>query len=385
MVISNVANGLIAAGRRDAVNGDQLHSMQQQINGRMDGLEQRIDGQPQARATAAASTPSPSTEETAPAPETGGSPQIASTGEGDKPAPQPKPKQDDTPKPQVDTADLEKMLARANEYTDGAISAFERRLDKMDKRFNRMAAMSSAQSAMAMNTAGLATYNRLGAGVGSEGESAMAVGYQRVLNEKGSATFSSMVRSPTAVNAAWASAWASAGKPCGPGVVRVMNPAAPGSLPRDGNVQMGTRNYQLSHVLYLAGALSLLHLEPGPVDADERAVHRRSSAGAVVPVADAGRAAAARTPESRGAAHRRCLQRGDPSHRAGTPRGQHAGAPFTTPEEVRASTLRTMRVRQVMDSEVVWRLKADMLADIADYITARWVRPVRLPTDSRSI
>ncbi|HWV08796.1 MAG TPA: ESPR-type extended signal peptide-containing protein [Pseudomonas sp.] len=191
MVISNVANGLIAAGSRDAVNGGQLHSMQQQINGRMDGLEQRIDGQPQAHAMAAASTPSPSTEEIAPTPETSGSPQIASTGEGDKPAPQPKPKQDDTPKPQVDTAELEKMLARANEYTDGAISTFERRLDKMDKRFNRMAAMSSAQSAMAMNTAGLATYNRLGAGVGySEGESAMAVGYQRVLNEKGSATFS---------------------------------------------------------------------------------------------------------------------------------------------------------------------------------------------------
>ena len=191
MVISNVANGLIAAGSRDAVNGGQLHSMQQQLNGRMDGLEQRIDGQPQARATAAASTPSPSTEEIAPTPETGGSPQVASAGAGDKPAPQPKSKQDETPKPQVDTAELEKMLARANEYTDGAISTFERRLDKMDKRFNRMAAMSSAQSAMAMNTAGLATYNRLGAGVGySEGESAMAVGYQRVLNEKGSATFS---------------------------------------------------------------------------------------------------------------------------------------------------------------------------------------------------
>ncbi len=191
MVISNVANGLIAAGSRDAVNGGQLHSMQQQLNGRMDGLEQRIDDQPQARAMAAASTPSPSTEEIVPTPETSGSPQIASTGEGDKPTPQPKSKQDDMPKPQVDTADLEKMLARANEYTDGAISTFERRLDKMDKRFNRMAAMSSAQSAMAMNTAGLATYNRLGAGVGySEGESAMAVGYQRVLNEKGSATFS---------------------------------------------------------------------------------------------------------------------------------------------------------------------------------------------------
>lgn len=191
MVISNVANGLIAAGSRDAVNGGQLHSMQQQLNGRMDGLEQRIDDAPAPRALASSSVPKPQAEETPVVPEGKGSQQVASVGEGDRPTPQPKANKDDSPKPQVDTAELEKMLARANEYTDGAISNFERRLDKMDKRFNRMAAMSSAQSAMAMNTAGLATYNRLGAGVGySEGESAMAVGYQRVLNEKGSATFS---------------------------------------------------------------------------------------------------------------------------------------------------------------------------------------------------
>ncbi|ARQ91195.1 ESPR-type extended signal peptide-containing protein [Stenotrophomonas maltophilia] len=191
MVISNVANGLIAAGSRDAVNGGQLHSMQQQLNGRMDGLEQRIDDAPLPRALATSSVPKPQAEETPVVPEGKDSQQVASVGEGDKPTPQPKANKDDSPKPQVDTAELEKMLARANEYTDGAISNFERRLDKMDKRFNRMAAMSSAQTAMAMNTAGLATYNRLGAGVGySEGESAMAVGYQRVLNEKGSATFS---------------------------------------------------------------------------------------------------------------------------------------------------------------------------------------------------
>ena len=191
MVISNVANGLIAAGSREAVNGGQLHAAQQQLNGRIDGLEQRVDGQPQARAMATASA-APA-EEIMPSPEASGSPQVASAGEDASAAPQPKAKKDDSPAPtpQVDTAELEKMLARANEYTDGAISNFERRLDKMDKRFNRMAAMSSAQTAMAMNTAGLATYNRLGAGVGyAEGESAMAVGYQRVLNDKGSATFS---------------------------------------------------------------------------------------------------------------------------------------------------------------------------------------------------
>jgi len=177
MVISNVANGLVAAGSRDAVNGGQLHDVQQQLNGRMDGLEQRIDGQPQARFASTPEAPQPPAE----------TPTVADTGK----APNATPETPKEPTPQVDTAELEKMLARANEYSDGISREVDARLDKMDKRFNRMAAMSSAQSAMAMNTAGLNTYNRLGAGVGySDGESAMAVGYQRVLNEKGSATFS---------------------------------------------------------------------------------------------------------------------------------------------------------------------------------------------------
>ncbi|WP_459041225.1 ESPR-type extended signal peptide-containing protein [Stenotrophomonas sp. PSU-St19] len=190
MVLSNVANGVVAAGSRDAVNGGQLHSMQQQLNGRMDGLEHRIDGQLQSRALATVAGDEPS----APTPPANaGDKALADNGNAPKSSPQP---QADAPKPeaptpQVDTAELEKMLARANEYSDGISREVDRRLDKMDKRFNRMAAMSSAQSAMAMNTAGLNTYNRLGAGVGySEGESAMAVGYQRVLNDKGSATFS---------------------------------------------------------------------------------------------------------------------------------------------------------------------------------------------------
>jgi len=201
MVLGNVANGLIAPGSRDAVNGGQLHAMEQRLDGRIDGLEQRVDTPPEGRAMATASAPTPLMAEEEGSGAVSGTPEAASAGDGggriasaddggkpskaDAPAPAP------TPTPQVSTADLEKMLARANEYTDDAIKGVEQRLDKMDKRFNRLAAMNSAQSAMAMNTAGLATYNRLGAGVGySDGESAMAVGYQRVLNEKGSATFS---------------------------------------------------------------------------------------------------------------------------------------------------------------------------------------------------
>lgn len=202
MVLGNVANGLIAPGSRDAVNGGQLHAMEQRLDGRIDGLEQRVDTPPQGRAMATASAPTPpaaaedegsgavsGTPEAASAGDGGG--RIASADDGGKPSKADAPAPAPTPTPQVSTADLEKMLARANEYTDDAIKGVEQRLDKMDKRFNRLAAMNSAQSAMAMNTAGLATYNRLGAGVGySDGESAMAVGYQRVLNEKGSATFS---------------------------------------------------------------------------------------------------------------------------------------------------------------------------------------------------
>lgn len=194
MVISNVANGLIGAGSREAVNGGQLHAVQQQLNGRIDGLEQRVDGQgpaPQSRAMALASTEQEAAAPTPPA--TQEDKVAANTGNAPKSSPAPQPKADapESPKPQVDTAELEKMLARANDYSDGIAREVDARLNKMDKRFNRMAAMSSAQTAMAMNTAGLATYNRLGAGVGyAEGESAMAVGYQRVLNDKGSATFS---------------------------------------------------------------------------------------------------------------------------------------------------------------------------------------------------
>ena len=77
MVISNVANGLIAAGSRDAVNGGQLHSMQQQLNGRMDGLEQRIDDAPVPRALATSSEPKPQAEEAPVVPEGKDSQQVA--------------------------------------------------------------------------------------------------------------------------------------------------------------------------------------------------------------------------------------------------------------------------------------------------------------------
>lgn len=59
------------------------------------------------------------------------------------------------------------------------------RFQAVDKRIDRMGAISAAYAGMAINTAGLNGDNRLGAGVGSQnGRTALAVGYQRILGEK---------------------------------------------------------------------------------------------------------------------------------------------------------------------------------------------------------
>ncbi|WP_313345894.1 ESPR-type extended signal peptide-containing protein [Stenotrophomonas sp.] len=199
--LGNVANGMIAAGSRDAVNGGQLHAVQEQINGRIDGLRSQIEGpaaagsrhaavdsaaagDAPAGAQAATDAEAP-TDAQAPASPVKGVPAVASA---DAPTPAP---QADDPLPAVDSRAVDEAVNQANAYTDQAMASVDRKLDRMDKRLNRMAAMGSAQAAMAMNTAGLQTYNRLGAGVGhADGESALAVGYQRVLNERGLATFS---------------------------------------------------------------------------------------------------------------------------------------------------------------------------------------------------
>lgn len=100
------------------------------------------------------------------------------------------PKADAAP-PAVDTRAVDEAVQRANGYTDQAMASVDRRFSRLDRRMNRMAAMGSAQAAMAMNTAGLPTWNRLGAGIGhADGESALAVGYQRVLERRAATTFS---------------------------------------------------------------------------------------------------------------------------------------------------------------------------------------------------
>ncbi|MEN5203157.1 ESPR-type extended signal peptide-containing protein [Stenotrophomonas sp. TWI700] len=213
MVLGNVANGLIGQGSRDAVNGGQLWAVKQDLQGQIDALDPgkgEVSGSPLAiNARSGSITPSADggsqlapPDATPPAADPGsvaaqdqlvkaeGENAVAVGSEGKER----QVKHVAEGRADTDAANVRQVndaLERANAYTDSAVASVNQRLDQVDKRINRMAAISSAQSAMAMNTAGLATVNRLGAGVGySEGESAMAVGYQRVLTERGSATFS---------------------------------------------------------------------------------------------------------------------------------------------------------------------------------------------------
>ncbi|MDH5822432.1 YadA-like family protein [Luteimonas sp. RD2P54] len=98
------------------------------------------------------------------------------------------------------TADA--ALRAANEYTDSQLAMIDdrfegfaadvdARLRGVDQRLDRIAAMSGAMSAAAMNTAGLAGRNRLGVGVGTQGgEDALAMGYQRLLGRRMSVSLS---------------------------------------------------------------------------------------------------------------------------------------------------------------------------------------------------
>jgi autotransporter adhesin len=73
---------------------------------------------------------------------------------------------------------MEDRFKAEREYTD-------RRFTQLDRRLDRMGAISAAYAGMAINTAGLSGDNRIGAGVGAQnGRSALAVGYQRILGEK---------------------------------------------------------------------------------------------------------------------------------------------------------------------------------------------------------
>ena len=93
-------------------------------------------------------------------------------------------------------------LSNANSYTDSKFSNLENsfkeygaqtehRFKEVDQRFDRQGAMSAAMMNMAVSTSGLRSQNRIGVGAGLQGqEQAVAVGYQRMINDNTSVSLS---------------------------------------------------------------------------------------------------------------------------------------------------------------------------------------------------
>jgi autotransporter adhesin len=99
-------------------------------------------------------------------------------------------------------ASSRQTLQSANAYTDQQVQGIGNALTDLrgrvndqfrqqSRRIDQTGAMGAAMTQMAVNTAGLKTDNRLGAGIGLQGsQTALSVGYQRVLKRDGSATLS---------------------------------------------------------------------------------------------------------------------------------------------------------------------------------------------------
>src|SRR5690606_4826063 len=121
---------------------------------------------------------------------TGGNQQVAGNGGGTAAA------MDAETKTYVDSTATQTLTA-ANAYTDSKFAAWDdqftayqgevrERFREQDRRIDKQGAMGAAMLNMATSAAGIRTQNRVGVGVGFQnGESALSVGYQRAISDRG--------------------------------------------------------------------------------------------------------------------------------------------------------------------------------------------------------
>jgi autotransporter adhesin len=224
-VIDNLADGRVALGSREAINGGQLQSLQDTLQAQLDGLDVRVgvveqamedgsgNGGPLPPGSGAGSVVigdgadasgersvaigegAQSAGDAAVAIGAGasasGRDSVAigngSVADRDREYSVGAPGQERVvsnvapgvrPTDAVNLQQLEQGLQDARDYTDVRVHELDRRLD-------RMGAITAAYAGMATNTAGLAGDNRVGAGVGAQnGRTALAVGYQRILGTR---------------------------------------------------------------------------------------------------------------------------------------------------------------------------------------------------------
>ena len=185
-VIGNVANGLVAVGSREAVNGGQLATIRDQLQQQIGNVSDRVDTIEEGIADGSIGGPGeggPGEGGGGPIDDNGGRP-ISNVGDGVV----------DTDAATVGQVNkkYDQAVKDANSYTDTRFDQlqtdFNQRFDVMDSRIDRMGAMSSAMMNMGINAANSRSpRGRVGAGVGwQNGESALSVGYSKAVGERAS-------------------------------------------------------------------------------------------------------------------------------------------------------------------------------------------------------
>lgn len=178
--LTNIADGQIIAGSKDAINGGQLSDIRDQLQNQIGDLSGRVDGIENGLADGSIGGGSGGAG--GPVTDNGGAP-ISNVGAGTVDS-------DAATVGQMNTQ-VSEAIQTANNYTDSKFTALSQTLDdfkgevnqrfqQQDVKINRVGAMSAAMSQMSFSTQGINSPNRLGVGVGTQGgKSAIAVGYSR--------------------------------------------------------------------------------------------------------------------------------------------------------------------------------------------------------------
>jgi len=201
-VLANVAPGLIAAGSTQAVNGGQLHTLREDLQGQLHGLDGRV-GQLETSGAGTGhhddmSRTANDTATTAPSKSQNDNPNhraetgtashtvadrghtASSTPVSSTPAAQPRPITNVAAGTQATDAanwgQVQDAIGDVRHWT-------RRRFAQMDRRIAGMGAMGAAMAQMAFSAQGLAKANRVAVGVGRQGSrSAVALGYSHQLH-----------------------------------------------------------------------------------------------------------------------------------------------------------------------------------------------------------
>lgn len=191
-VLTGVADGRIALGSQDAINGGQLAAMQDELDGKLEALDDRVDELEQNPGNGGGEGPG-NGGGTPPGNDAGGRP-IENVGDGIADS--------DAATVGQMNQQVQQAIDTAKSYTDQRVDALSQeldsfkgevsdRFDRQDARISRVGAMSAAMSQMAFSTQGINTPNRVGVGVGMQGgKSAIAVGYSRSIAPNVNLSFS---------------------------------------------------------------------------------------------------------------------------------------------------------------------------------------------------